>query len=493
MRLMWNKVVHHTKERICKLLFLANDHFWTTDQQEPVGITEPKRKRFLFVRSFPIHRTLSSQPLLEENTHGLVGHGLDNFTGSVSSEKSIHNEISSINDSSHVVRLKMHKKSKNVGRFQLRSKRPVIIHRSRTFVHRETLQKSKRCIQSPFCLAAYHQRWDDFELFMEIGSDVNQAQTYVFDQSTSKTVCLRFNSVIDLLLYYIQKKSMSDSKIKESLSMNSQHKSAVFPQLLTMLLNKGADIRLRTTLENDDPGGGIHINRLCEIFQLAGRQFSKTFSSERYLIDKDHQVDAAGIIRQLLQSGLDVPLCPKHVSNSVTTHNFVQDLYTVLLQGLEKRHSNSSSSRLPASLQSFVILWLNVVYSSSTCDHRCYSTLHQSKQNGYMLAYHHVFQQFCQPPRLFVLARRVVRQLIGTRWFFKTVTNSATTTCSNKNNVFDFGCIKRSQAVRVWLSPLSETLRRAIAYLDAHDIRKELESVQIGDEIGDSYESSIEE
>ncbi|KAA0200502.1 hypothetical protein FBUS_07239 [Fasciolopsis buskii] len=477
MRLMWTKVVSRTKEQICKLLFLSNDHFWTNEEPEPSSVSQRPRKQSRNPRALAVQRTISSQHLLGENPQECGAQSLKNDIRSVASRNPNRAEGSSAYDDSYVVRIKNYRKSKNTERLRSCSRQHVTTCRSRTFSHREMLQKSRKCVQSPFCLAAYHQQWEDFELFMDIGTDVNQEQTCILDGSNSQIVCLRFASVIDLLLHSIRNKSISARGLRNGLNMNNQNRCTVFPQLLSSLLNKGADVRVNTLRENDH-SGGIHVARLTELFQLAGFQFAKAFSSEPRILDGDFQVDAAGIIRQLLQSGLDIPLCEKHLPHCSTTLNFIQILYFILLEGLTHRLCNPKLGRLSASLQSFVILWLNLVYSSSACDYQCYSALSRGMRNKSMLAFHRVFQQLYQPPRLFILARRTVRQLIGTRWFWTTVTDSGGLNSTN-GNTRDFYCLQRSQAISDWLSPLSETLRRSIAYLEAQDIRQDLQSIRV--------------
>ncbi|VDP65654.1 unnamed protein product [Echinostoma caproni] len=481
MRLMWTKIAHRTKEQIRRIIFLANDQFWTADRQDSIDFVPTRRRGSRLLHSITLRRTASSQPLLEENAPTVDDPSTETRNISSSSCKIDKPETCPSHADSRVVRPTMGRKRKVIGRPRTRPKQRALACRTRTFGYREISAHTRSSTHSLFCLAAYHHHWDDFELFLDIGFDLNVVQTYFDDYSSSDTMRLHFTSVIDLFLHVIQQKQTIEYTGNNLFGNNSRNERSIFPQLLSMLLNKGADVRLLMKSERDDCSfGGIHLSRISKLFQIASTQLSERFAPDSSQIEEDLQIDAAGIIRQLLQSGLQVPLGKQHISDLAVQHKFTSPLYTVLLQCLSRSHDRLHENGFSASLQSFIILWLNVIYSSPSCDQSFFSVpTSEFHHDKHMLAYHDVFQRFHRPPRLFFLARNAVRRLIGTRWFRPIVTETYLNPSPCRKINTDPICVQRSQALRGWLSSLSDPLRRAVAYLEANDLRYELQCIRL--------------
>ncbi|TGZ62195.1 hypothetical protein CRM22_007581 [Opisthorchis felineus] len=349
--------------------------------------------------------------------------------------------------------------------------------------------------QSLYCLTAYHFCWHEFAFLVDAGFDLNRPQYLHCESTDSGSFVFRFISVLDLFLYVVEKchllisKGLPPANNIENFMFDMQMfnnrcaaETVVFPRLLSALLSKGADVRLTSTTSYENVVGGLPTSRMRSLSTIAAMELSSVHKTNTPVVY--NPIDAAGIIRQLIKSGLQ----PDNITADLMgSQRSTQDnLYEKLLRKLACWNESCIDSyhSLGPSLQSYVILLLNIVYSGLFVSFHGVSLdkIHpeqyekDERTHSLVSVYHSAFLQLTHhsPQSLFLLARRSVRQLLGTRWFQECLDQDIVKT---KDASVDRPLHPYIEARQQMCQRLPENLRRSVAYLEASDVSQELEFI----------------
>ncbi|GAA50348.1 hypothetical protein CLF_104406 [Clonorchis sinensis] len=169
--------------------------------------------------------------------------------------------------------------------------------------------------QSLYCLTAYHFCWHEFAFLVDAGFDLNRPQYLHCESTDSGSFVFRFISVLDLFLYVVEKcyllisKGLPSADNVENIMFDMQMfnnrcaaETVVFPRLLSALLSKGADVRLTSTASYENVVGGLPTSRMRSLSTIAAMELSFVHKANTPVVY--NPIDAAGIIRQLIKSGL---------------------------------------------------------------------------------------------------------------------------------------------------------------------------------------------
>ncbi|KER29450.1 hypothetical protein T265_03916 [Opisthorchis viverrini] len=169
--------------------------------------------------------------------------------------------------------------------------------------------------QSLYCLTAYHFCWHEFAFLVDAGFDLNRPQYLHCESTDSGSFVFRFISVLDLFLYVVEKCHLLISKglppadsveniMFDMRMLNNRCASGtvMFPRLLSALLSKGADVRVTSTTSDENVVGGLPTSRIRSLSTIAAMELSCVHKANTPVVH--NPIDAAGIIRQLIKSGL---------------------------------------------------------------------------------------------------------------------------------------------------------------------------------------------
>ncbi|CAH8498365.1 unnamed protein product [Schistosoma turkestanicum] len=370
-------------------------------------------------------------------------------------------------------------------------------------------------------------QWEAFLFLLNTGININSIQRKI--KSSNDEECMKqeaiitevYPSVLDLYLRNIPS-YLSSYVVKSVLthSVKENETTGIYSRILSCLLDNGADVCNIDDFELSAlRGGGIQSHTISYICEQTAIQLHYSFMNVSSATTNHQTIDYAGLLRQLLKSRLiptklffyihtdkiliDVQnvliINNIHLISNKTDRIYEKNkFYPLLLYELMRwNFYHSKTSRcLSSILQSFIVLFLNLVYSGlcklpeNLCDvidcdsykplsnHQNYKHNHQEffietyhphhhHHLSYFSYYHNKFLQIInkQPFSLFVQCRYVIRNQIGTQYFYKKLMHS--------EDRIDVNIELTSKFCRQ-LIKLPDQLKRAIGYMEAVHLKDEL-------------------
>ncbi|CAH8552388.1 unnamed protein product [Schistosoma rodhaini] len=358
-----------------------------------------------------------------------------------------------------------------------------------------------------FSQAINDNQWESFIFLINSGININSIQKMMKlinnqeDRKQGTIIKEIYPSVIDLFL----------RNIPLNQSSNVPKTVGIYSIILSYLLNKGANIHMIDTLHPYICHGGIQLNTLSYLCEQTAIQLDNSFQMMN-ITNNDPIIDHAGLLRQLLNSGL-IPtklffliytdklllfnikklLIFNNINLSISNTNqlYKNQFYPLLINKLVIWNINNNKQQsikyFPIILQSFIILFFNFIYSGlcklpenfNDILHITYLSSQNNKTKKtsiidyhqylfYFIYYHNKFLKIInkQPFSLFVQCRYTIRNYIGTKYFNKKLMNPdhiLDTNIQSSNNKFYRQLIK-----------LPDQLKQAIGYMEIIHLKKEL-------------------
>ncbi|CAH8519029.1 unnamed protein product [Heterobilharzia americana] len=392
-------------------------------------------------------------------------------------------------------------------------------YRSKYSLQKTTIHEESSHVHKQFLFGQIvdEDQWESFQFLITTGIDVNSIQKKIktFSMHTVSTVEI-YPSVMDLFLRNVPLQH-SYSSLSSRILLNCEQKTTntpwIFPKILASLLQRGADIRIADNFDLQTLTGGIQSDTISHVCQNAAIQLDNIFHFFNLQINVEI-VDSAGILRQLLTAGMIPPKLffleytdKLLLDNVKLNHHFTfheissivqvtkNIFYPLLIYEFVKWsfYAKCSSHCLPTILQSFTVLFFNLVYSGlclvpnsvvdildinsfTQCNYDDTESLNILEPDRFLCNFCYFHDKFLQlvnrrPFSLLIQCRYVVRCQLGTQYFHEKLTNTNFVDHTNESSVLMDTSTKKfhEQLLR-----LPDQLKRDIGYIEAKNLKDEL-------------------